>query len=192
MSQSIEIEYKNMITEQLYTKLCLEFDNEHTQILDMTNYYFDTTDSILRDHKSALRIRVLEDKIEVTLKTPVDNGKLETTNTFHPGDFHQDTPLDLIQQATDVIKKLKEINVLPANLINIGWLRTLRHETSIPIGLLAIDQSWYENGHDFELELEVSDPIVGKSEFTNLLNQYNIPKKKATNKLKRMLLAKTR
>lgn len=191
MSQSVEIEYKNMLDESKYTMLCQEFDNQETEILDMTNYYFDTKTSSLRDNRIALRIRVLEDKIEVTLKTPVKDGKLETTDTFSPTEFHSDNPIELITKAESVIKKLRENDVTPSDLIQIGWLRTLRHETPLPIGLLAVDQSWYENGHDFELELEVSDAVTGKAAFKQLLKEYDIPKNKSKNKLKRMLNAKT-
>ena len=53
--------------------------------------------------------------------------------------------------------KLSDLNIDPASLIQTGKLTTKRAEFPIEEGLLAIDESWGDNLHDFELELEVGD-----------------------------------
>ncbi|MFV5772203.1 adenylate cyclase, partial [Pediococcus acidilactici] len=63
-------------------------------------------------------------------------------------------------------------------------------EFPIEEGLLAIDESWGDNLHDFELELEVGDASVGKIAFINFLKRFSLPYRPAKNKIQRMLEAK--
>ena len=81
------------------------------------------------------------------------------------------------------------MNIDPASLIQTGKLTTKRAEFPIEEGLLAIDESWGDNLHDFELELEVGC-ICGKNCFYKFLKRFSLPYRPAKNKIQRMLEAK--
>ncbi|WP_212685903.1 CYTH domain-containing protein, partial [Salmonella enterica] len=77
MAQEIEIEFKNLLTEEEYLKLLsnLPFPKySQTQ----TNYYFETEDFSLKAHGSALRIREKNGNYTLTLKETHELGLLET------------------------------------------------------------------------------------------------------------------
>lgn len=57
MSETIEIEFKNLLTKVEYEKLLNAFNVKDEQIICQTNHYFDTPDFTLKDLGSALRIR---------------------------------------------------------------------------------------------------------------------------------------
>lgn len=81
MTQQIEIEFKNMLTKSQYEQLIETFSIKHEQIIRQANHYFDTKESHLKQLHSALRIRVTEDSIELTLKEKASKHQhLETTD----------------------------------------------------------------------------------------------------------------
>lgn len=67
------------------------------------------------------------------------------------------------------------------------FIKTARAEKQIPQGLLALDESWYNQQHDFELELEVTEAESGKQAFQTLMADLNIPITLAPNKIQRMM-----
>ncbi|WP_165005396.1 MULTISPECIES: CYTH domain-containing protein [unclassified Enterococcus] len=190
MSQMLEIEFKTMLTEKEYHQL-LEYyqltpENFHIQ----TNIYFDTPEEELKKKNSGLRVRLLDDHAEYTLKTPAEDGRLETTDTLdkkHAADLIEKNELP---REGVVSKKLEELSVDPSQLIKTGELVTKRAEFHIDEGLLAIDQSWGQQLNDFELELEVKDASNGKEAFEQLLKRFSLPYRPAKNKIQRMLEAK--
>lgn len=86
-----------------------------------------------------------------------------------------------------VAKKLQELGIEIASIHLIGSLKTARAEKQIPQGLLALDESWYNQQHDFELELEVTEAESGKQAFQTLMADLNIPITLAPNKIQRMM-----
>ena len=66
-------------------------------------------------------------------------------------------------------------------------LTTRRAEFSVTEGLLALDESWYGQSHDYELELEVSEASSGKRAFLSLLDRLHISYRPAKNKIIRAL-----
>src|SRR5690625_5863964 len=77
MTQEIEIEYKNLLTEDEFNLLLstLPFSKE-CQV--QKNYYFETNNFALRGKLSALRIREKKGSYQLTLKEPHPEGHLET------------------------------------------------------------------------------------------------------------------
>ena len=67
----------------------------------------------------------------------------------------------------------------------LAQLKTARIQIVLPIGELALDESWYGNNHDYELELEVSEAMQGKQDFLNLLEEFQIDYQPAKNKIVR-------
>ncbi len=85
--------------------------------------------------------------------------------------------------------KLAEYAITAKDLILFAELTTKRAEFSIDEGLLALDESWYTNQHDYELELEVENSEKGKQDFKMLLDKFDITYRPAKNKIERAAYA---
>ena len=59
MSQQMEIEFKNLLTKEEYTRLLTYFNIGPEQIVHQENHYFDTPNYDLKNAASGLRIRIL-------------------------------------------------------------------------------------------------------------------------------------
>lgn len=185
MSEAIEIEYKTMLSFGEYQKLVHHYQLKDQDFFSQTNAYYDSADGKLRATGWGLRIRLYSDKAEATLKTPVENGLLETTDYLDLADAQQYVAEKKFLTTGNIVKKLNEIHISPQQLKQFAKLTTKRAEFKIPEGLLAIDHSVYSGQEDFELELEVSEAIAGKNAFEKLLKQLSIEFKPAENKIKR-------
>ena len=71
MSQNIEIEFKNMLTEDEFHKFLTHFQITSTDFFKQENHYFDTKDFALKEHGCALRIREKKDRFEMTLNSHI-------------------------------------------------------------------------------------------------------------------------
>ncbi len=72
MATNHEIEFKQMITASIYNKLQEKYFKDK-MYYKQVNYYIDTPDFKLKEHRSALRI-VKDNQYEMTLKTPAKVG----------------------------------------------------------------------------------------------------------------------
>ncbi|GAM16590.1 CYTH domain-containing protein [Mesobacillus selenatarsenatis] len=189
MSQNIEIEFKNILTEEEFHFLQKYFKIEPEQFKKQINHYFDTHSFTLKDYGSALRIREKGSKFEMTLKQPAQQGLLETNQILTTG------------QAEEALSsgKLPEGEVKDAveNLIKdteplqyFGALTTVRAEVEYKDGLLVLDHSYYLNTEDYELEYEVTDETEGYKVFSELLGELKIPHRPTDNKIKRFYTKK--
>lgn len=190
MTQMLEIEYKSMLTKQEYEIFIAHYQLTDKDFRVQTNIYFDTVDEQLKKQNCGLRIRFVGHQAEYTLKTPAEKGRLETTDTFITEEAEAFIFEKRLPRSGAVFQKLSDLNIDPASLIQTGKLTTKRAEFPIEEGLLAIDESWGDNLHDFELELEVGDASVGKIAFINFLKRFSLPYRPAKNKIQRMLEAK--
>src|SRR5699024_6630361 len=80
MSQQIEIEFKTLLSKEDYKRICDYYQLQQSDFFSQTNYYFDTNDQTLAKNNCGLRIRALNGAGELTLKTPTNEGRLETTD----------------------------------------------------------------------------------------------------------------
>lgn len=190
MSKTLEIEYKSMLTEKEYNQLIQYYQLKPKDFTVQTNIYFDTPDFQLAKKNCGLRIRLLDTYAEYTLKTPEVDGRLETTDTLTKGTVDSYLDQHILPSSGIVFHKLSDLNVDPELLIETGKLTTQRAEFKVAEGLLAIDQSFGENLHDFELELEVSDANAGKIAFEQFLKAHFLPYRPAKNKIQRMIESK--
>ncbi|MGT0202217.1 CYTH domain-containing protein [Staphylococcus aureus] len=76
MATNHEIEFKQMITASIYNKLQEKYFKT-VCFLSKSITIFDTPDFKLKEHRSALRIRVKDNQYEMTLKTPAKVGLLD-------------------------------------------------------------------------------------------------------------------
>ncbi|MFC7321226.1 CYTH domain-containing protein [Halobacillus campisalis] len=189
MTQEIEIEFKNILTEEEFVKLYehLSFDSE--ELIEQTNYYFETEDFKLRQQGSALRIRRKKDQWTLTLKQPHEEGLLETHDNLTEDEVNQ-WMLNRPTSTTYVQNQLQEAGIDIAELRYMGSLMTRRKEKDYKGTTVVLDQSFYFERNDYELELEAADYESGKKVFEELLTAQHIPKRKTDNKIKRFFNAK--
>ena len=82
-------------------------------------------------------------------------------------------------------KKLQELGIEIASIHLIGSLK--QHAENKFLKDYLLDESWYNQQHDFELELEVTEAESGKQAFQTLMADLNIPITLAPNKIQRMM-----
>jgi uncharacterized protein YjbK len=184
MTETIEIEFKNILTKNEYELLLNLFNVEEKQIISQKNHYFDTPDFALKELGTALRIREKNGNYEMTIKQPAAVGLLETTQTLTENEFelaiqHGTFPKGIIHES------LKKIDISFNKIEYFGSLLTNRAEFPYRNGLLVLDHSIYLDKEDFEIEYEVENFQLGQSVFQELLKQVGIPIRKTENKISR-------
>ncbi len=187
MNQQLEIEYKNLLTEEEFLRLLAHFQIDEKDLVLQKNHYFDTPDFLLKEQGCALRIREKGSSYELTLKEPAEEGLLETNEKIDEHLAKGAIEFNILPQG-DVTQRIAEKNIEPSRLRYFGTLSTLRKEIPYKDGLLVFDKSSYFKKVDFELEYEVKDPEKGKRVFFHLLNQFGIPVRKTENKILRFYL----
>ncbi|WP_045519729.1 CYTH domain-containing protein [Neobacillus niacini] len=184
MSETIEIEFKNILTKDEYETLLNTFKVEVNQIISQTNHYFDTSDFKLKELGSALRIREKNVNYEMTLKQPASVGLLETTQYLSEDEFMEATKKGILPKGI-IHDRLEQLDISFNSLEYFGSLTTRRAEFPYKDGLLVLDHSFYLNSEDYEVEYEVEDFQSGQLAFQELLEQYGIPFRVTQNKIAR-------
>lgn len=188
MSQHIEKEFKNLLNKEEYEALLAAFELDKTEPIKQTNVYFDTPDHALKDLNSGLRIRMYENKGEITLKTPIqENEKLETNDDLTLEEAKKLVDAHRIKTSGNVADKLKDLGIAPENLIIIGQLSTIRYDFPGDKGTFFLDKSFYQDQMDYELEFESESLEEGAVIFQNFLKRHDIKVRKAKQKIERML-----
>lgn len=185
LAQNIEIEFKNLLTEEEFTRMQNVLNMEPSSFVKQVNHYFDTKSFSLKEKGSALRIRCKEDKFELTLKEPHSEGLLETNQNISSAEAKNMLEHNVVIDGP-VKKKLIELRVPASELIHFGSLTTQRAEKEYKGGLIVLDYSSYLNQSDYEVEYEVDDYHSGKIIFQNLLKEHNISIKPTENKIRRL------
>ncbi|WP_088005656.1 CYTH domain-containing protein [Indiicoccus explosivorum] len=186
MTKELEIEYKNMLTEEEYKKLLRHFGLEQENARVQVNHYFDTPDGELRKKRCALRIRQTEDRAECTLKTPAPDGNYETTD---PLTGEQAAAMLNGERfcAPEVEEALRSIGIGTGALQPFGTLTTRRHEVCQDKDLLVFDHSEYGTQEDYEFEFETEEAEEGKERFHEFLRAHQIPVRPADKKIARLV-----
>ena len=180
----LEIEMKTLLTKE-------EYDRLQAQFLEVTpvtqkNYYLDTPDFYLRQHKIAMRIRTFEDSAELTIKIPQTVGNMEYNQALSLEEATKCLESGKLPQGM-ILDELLSRGISPRDWTVLGCLTTIRYEKETPIGLMALDQSEYFDIVDYELELEVEDGKQGSLDFQEFLQVNEIHYKKAPSKLVRFI-----
>lgn len=178
----LEIEYKTLLTLDEFKRLDSLY--QHIKPIQQTNYYIDSPEADLRSKRLSLRIRTYPDRAELTLKIPQEVGNLE---------HNQNLDLELIKGFKHLLTlpdgeikdKLVTAGIDLSRLTILGHLTTRRREVQLDMGLLAIDSNTYAGIKDYELELEVADPVQGKADFDAFLAKHQINLKYAKSKVAR-------
>lgn len=185
MTQQLEIEFKNILTKKEYEHLLQHFNIQPEQIISQENHYFDTTDYILKHQNSGLRIRIIGNYAECTIKERSgDNAHLETTDTLSMEEAKSMLAGGKFV-AEAVKKRLAALEIAPESLAIFGSLVTKRVEISYEGGLLVLDHSHYLNCEDYEVEYETTNEIIGKEIFKSFLKTHGIANRPADKKIAR-------
>lgn len=183
MAQEIEIEFKNLLTIDEYNKLLkhIPFPTE-SQI--QTNYYFETKHRSLQELGCALRIREKNNFYQLTLKEPHEKGLLETHDTLSKEEADNWIQGKLIEKP-ETMARLKDLGIHLSSLHCFGSLTTKRKELYKNNIIFVLDYSFYNGKSDYELELEADTRENGFIQFQELLQHYQIPRRKTPNKVER-------
>lgn len=190
MSQEIEIEFKSMLLEEEYLALKEAYSFQPSIL--QTNYYFDTPNFDLKHQHMGLRVRTFETSGEITLKTPAEQGLLETTDTLDGQAFQDFLKTMRFPTAPNVYSMLEKQHIDTSLIISpFASLTTERMEAEFGNGiLLCLDCSHYYGKTDYELEIEVPHHKEGKQFFNTFLAKHHLPYRPAQNKIQRAKEAK--
>ncbi|WP_058308130.1 CYTH domain-containing protein [Gracilibacillus massiliensis] len=186
MAQEIEIEFKNLLTEEEYQQLVNHFYSSNSTEMIQKNHYFETADFQIKKHHAALRIREKENTYQLTLKQPNPHGPglLETHADLTSSEAKLSLEGNFVEKE-EIEKALNNMGISHTDLKYGGMLQTYRIESNYKDTMIVLDKSEY-NGHtDYELELEAHDEAYGLKIFQEILSNHNIPKRKTANKIER-------
>lgn len=188
LSQQIEKEFKNLLTKEEYEQLLTTLQLNEDEAIQQTNIYFDTATHLLKNKNMGLRIRLFDDSGELTLKSPIsENEKLETTDELDLETATKMADKGSINLDGHVADKLAEFGINISDLEPIGRLSTLRYTFPGKGGMYFLDESYYQDQKDYELEFETEDVESGKFQFEQFLAKHHIKKRKTAQKIARML-----
>lgn len=168
-----EIEFKNLLTESEYGKI----QNDHfpgENPMHLTNYYIDNNELQLIKNLLMLRIRVHDGKQLMTVKIPDERHVVYEYSGVTNIVLTEGILIDENNIPKNIREQLTKRNITIDNLSIQGSLITERFEKPSHSGLLVLDKSTYLGMTDYELEFEAPDVGTGKSEFTQILNNYGI------------------
>ncbi|OCA87353.1 CYTH domain-containing protein [Pseudobacillus wudalianchiensis] len=191
MSQELEIEFKNMVSETDFKRLVDAF---HLQVEDFQiqhNHYFDTENFLLKQAGCALRIREKNRTFELTLKEPAADGLLETNQEISQAEAKALLTSNAFPDGP-VKKAISYVITDLAELKPFGTLSTKRAEVDYKGGLLVFDHSLYLGREDYEIEYEAVERKSGEEIFKDFLKSYQLPLKQADNKVRRFYNEKLR
>ncbi|TWT04841.1 CYTH domain-containing protein [Planomicrobium sp. CPCC 101079] len=188
MTKELEIEFKNMLTQEKYEELLSFFKFQPSNAVTQENQYFDTRDFQLKEKRCALRIRKKSDRYECTLKIPAQEGNFEITDLLTAQEA-QNIQHAVSFDAIEVLQALTEQGIDWKALRPIGTLVTHRIEFEYNGGLLVLDHSLYNGQEDFEVEYEVTDAAAGQQKFNRFLTEHDIPVHPADKKIARFMKA---
>ncbi|MBA2174476.1 CYTH domain-containing protein [Halobacillus locisalis] len=189
MSQEIEIEFKNLLTQEEYQRLYQLLPFKSVELIEQTNYYFETNDLLLKQHGAALRIRKKNDQWTLTLKQPHPEGLLETHDTLTTEEANLWIQNQMVEKP-NTKPQLHELGIEVNQLRYLGSLTTRRKELDYKGATIVLDHSLYYDQEDYELEVEAPSKPVGQDVIKEILDACDIPQRKTDNKIKRFYKAK--
>ncbi|MFC0237846.1 CYTH domain-containing protein [Fictibacillus phosphorivorans] len=184
MSQEIEIEFKNLLTQLEFLKLIDEFDVQQEDFHKQTNYYFDTQYFELKKQKSALRVRTKNNENTLTLKQKLDKHILETHQNVSKHIFEELLKGEPLPSG-EVSDQISKMNIDAKKITYLGELTTFRVEFPYKDGLLVLDENHYLGKIDYEIEYESADYTSGLNTFNELLSIKQIPVRDTESKIAR-------
>lgn len=184
MSTHIEIEFKTLLTKSEYERVQEYFNLKEIEPKKQTNVYFDTDDYFLKQRHIIVRTRLKDEIIEFTIKMKGKKGNIEINQPISEQDFQNLVNNSIIPNG--VVKvALNELNITTIKVK--AELTTYRYEVNYHNCLIALDESYYGDKIDYELELEVPEYDYGQKVFRELLEMFSLPHRLAKPKAVRAI-----
>ncbi len=182
--REIEIEFKNLLTENQYDALYKKYDLSNSEEIINKNSYYDDADESFKKIGAALRIRYTNKKTEMTLKIKGETQNVEINVPLDERYPKEPTVLSILPN--EIIAELERMNVKIKTPMLIQKIETLRHEVTLEEGLLVLDKTTFiYDIVDYELEFETKNYESGLAAFEKLLEENNIDKSPAKPKIAR-------
>lgn len=184
MKEHIEIEYKILLTKNVFYKILHDYQNLiKTDYIQINDYF---THPLLQERKYMLRIRTKNNQYEMTLKRPLHHHRLETNiilTSQQRDDFYLNRDLD-----NKIIDILENEGIPTHDLQQQFSLTTHRYDILLPEGILSLDENTYLNQKDYELEFEVTHEKKGFQMFLDIIQPYHLHyTQNCDSKIKRVL-----
>lgn len=166
----IEIEFKMLITQQIYQQIVKAYESKISGDYIQTNYYlfhpqFD-------ENKYSLRIRKKNNQYELTLKTPSSIGLHEYNEII---DEHTKNQIFAHKHVSNPIFKRLETEGIDYHELECGhYLTTHRIDIPFQYGILSLDANEYNGIQDYELEFEVNDYQKGYQQFLDIITPFHL------------------
>lgn len=167
--QQLEIEYKILLTHQIFNQILEDYHDAITKDYIQTNDYF--THPLLSQKKYMLRIRTKNNQYELTLKRPYQNHQLETNIPLTKKEKYLFFQFQLKNEITDI---LEQEGIPLHELAHLFSLTTHRYDILLPEGTLSLDENTYLHQHDYELEFEVHHEKKGYQQFLKIIEPYHL------------------
>lgn len=167
MEKNLEIEYKMLLTEDIFHQLMNDFKG-HTY--SQTNYYLTSIE--LSALRYSFRIREKEGYYEMTLKTPAKTGRMEHNLEITKDDL---IAIQKGKMPDNEITRLLKDKGFDLSLIKQAYsLTTIRRDIPFDSGMLSLDENHYNGITDYELEFEVNNEEAGFKQFNELCHTYHL------------------
>ncbi|AXF55667.1 CYTH domain-containing protein [Salicibibacter kimchii] len=151
----LEIEGKRLLNAQEFMKIQRYFQLTEDDFIIQHNHYFDTSEFQLKEQSAALRIRDKSGAYVLTLKARNEDGVMEKHQPLASHEWSEGAPLTQLTNGGPVQTYLEKEWGIPFHELHaLGRLTTRRAELSYEKGLLALDESYYFDDVDYELEYE--------------------------------------
>lgn len=178
MNTNIEKEFKLLVDEEVFYKLCSFYPQ--LQFKKQVNTYYDTIDHQIQKRKGAMRIREVNDEYIFTLKLWKDEDLLEFECEV------DDNTLASLQK--DEVQELLTAYDIQGELYELTTLITHRGMIITDDAELCFDINEYNNHKDYEIEYEYKRDHDGYEVFNKILKQVSLSyTKNCSSKIKRAL-----
>lgn len=184
MNANLEIEYKMLLSQADFERLC-SFYPQAEAVLQINTYY-DCLNNPLKSRGMGMRIREKEGRFIFCLKQKTPEGHEEYETEV------QENSLQALNEPAvqEIFHRLEICGPFCA----VGQLWTKRAEIACLNGTLCLDQNQYYGKTDYELEFELypqADPQKAQKELAAILKQINLTyKRNKRSKIQRCLEAK--
>ncbi len=175
----LEIEQKALITKEEHDRLVQE--HQVIKTIEQSNIYFDTDEDYFKTLSSALRVRKIEDKYELTLKIKAAQNGGHTEHNF---EIDRET-LDYMIHEQRVPHQLYNIVDKHLILTKHAIIVTERKLINFDNHIVELDLTDFGNKIDYEIEIESEDLNTATSTMDKFLKENNIEFRKSSSKIKR-------
>ena len=188
MTESLEIEYKTLLSQEEWEALLSQLHLTHC--ITQTNYYFDDH-HCLQYKQAALRIRRIDYHAEMTLKIKEETGHLEVTENLNLQEWQTFKATGQLPYKASIEQYLNDYGTSLLKVKEIAHLSTTRYEKVLDKNAtIMVDKSTYYDKVDYELEMEVTDASQGWHQFNTFLAKHHIEFKQSHPKIARAMQAK--